>query len=147
VKKIRFLATFCFAATLATACHDSTNPDNHEISLPQFPKPGYVVAADSMPISEDKLNHFTFAVKVIADSSVTSGVYDVDADFGPNFSTGQFTMPKGCESLQPLLRKGSAPYTFVIGFKVKGDTTFYDYFEVSSNRHATKMQYLKAYTF
>jgi hypothetical protein len=114
----------------------------------QLPKPGNVVAADSMEATTaDKLNHFNFTVRVIADSNVASGVYDVDADFGPNFSTGQFTMPKGGEALKPLIRKGSAPYTFIIGFRVNGDTTFYDYFEVSSNRHATKMQYLKAYTF
>lgn len=118
-----------------------------ETKAKQFPKPGTIVAQDSMPVTEDQLNHFVFAVKVIADSNVTSGLYDVDADFGPNYAGSSFTMPKGGEDLKPLIRKGTKPYTFIIGFKIPNDTTFYDYFEVSSDRHNTKMQYIKAYTF
>ncbi len=147
MKKIITVAHVCFAAVIAASCNSSTHVANTGEAYSKLPKPGYVVAADSMEATTpDKLNHFFFTVRVIADSNIASGVYDVDADFGPNFSTSQFTMPKGAETLTPILRKGSAPYTFIVGFKVKDDTTFYDYFEVSSNGHATKMQYIKAYT-
>ena len=100
-----------------------------------------------MPITDDPLNKFIFSIKVIADSNIKAGVYDVDVDYGPNFAEGTFTMPKGGEDLKPVIRKGAAPYTYIIGFKVAGDTTFYDYFEVSSSRTNTKMQYIRAYTF
>ena len=129
-----------------SACSDTGN-SNIEQKAKQFPKPGTIVAKAEMPVTEDKLNHFTFSVKVIADSNVKAGVYDVDADFGPNFAEGQLIMPKGGEHLLPVIRKGTAPYTYIIGFKADNDTTFYDYFEVSSNRSVTKMQYVKAYTF
>ena len=112
----------------------------------EFPKPGTVVATAQMPI-KDELNNFTFSIKVVADSDVKAGVYDVDVDFGPNFAEGKFTMPKGGEELKPIIRTGSNQYTYVIGFKVAGDTTFYDYFEVSSSKDHTKMQYIKAYSF
>ena len=100
-----------------------------------------------MPVTDDPLNHFVFSVNVIADSNVRAGVYDVDVNYGPNFSEGQFTMPKGGEDLKPVIKKGSMPSTFIIGFRVPGDTTFYDYFEISSSIRTTKMQYVKAYTF
>ena len=113
----------------------------------QFPKPGTVVAEAKMPILEDTINHFTFSIKVVADSEIATGVYDVDADFGPNFGEGKFSMPKGAEDAKPVIRKGTDPYTWIIGFRMDGDTTFYDYFEVSSSKTSTKMQYIKSYTF
>ncbi len=142
------VALFCYGLStlLYVACNNSGSAGN-ERSAKQFPKPGTIVATAEMPVTDDPLNHFTFSVKVVADSNIKSGVYDIDADYGPNFAEGQLTMPKGGEDLKPLIRKGNAPYTYVIGFKVPGDTTFYDYFEVSSTRANTKMQYVKAYTF
>ena len=100
-----------------------------------------------MPVTDDALNHFTFSIKVIADSDITDGIYDVDADYGPNFAEGKFAMPKGIEDAKPIIRKGSEPYTFIIGFRLPGDTTFNDYFLVSGTKHSTKMEYIKAYTF
>ncbi|MCW3124215.1 MAG: hypothetical protein JWQ38_3707 [Flavipsychrobacter sp.] len=118
---------------------------NSNTASKEFPKPGTVVAAAQMPVN-DELNKFTYSIKVVADSEIKSGVYDVDVDYGPNFAEGKFTMPKGGEELKPLIRASSAN-SYVIGFKVAGDTTFYDYFEVSSNKGSTKMQYIKAYSF
>ena len=131
-----------FIAVAALGCHNK-----EEVRKKQFPKPGAVIASAEMPVTDDELNHFVFSVKVIADSNIASGVYDVDADYGPNYAMGQFTMPKGGEDLVPIIRRGASPYTFVIGFKQPNDTTFYEYFEVKSSRKTTKMQYLKAYTF
>jgi hypothetical protein len=142
--KIALLFGLLFALLVA-ACSDSGNGNDSKPK--QFPKPGTVVAAAEMPVTDDPLNHFMFAVKVIADSNIAAGMYDVDVDYGPNFSQGQLSMPKGGEDLKPVIRKGAAPYTFIIGFHVPGDTTFYDYFEVSSSLRETKMQYVKAYTF
>jgi len=133
-------------ACLFFACN-SANNKTQQANAKQFPKPGTIIASVEMPVTEDTLNHFTFSVKIIADSNVASGVYDVDADFGNNFAEGQLTMPKGGENLKPIIRKGDAPYTYIIGFKVAGDTTFYDYFQVSSNNNTTKMEYIKGYTF
>lgn len=95
----------------------------------------------------EQLNKFTFSIKVIADSNITSGEYDVDADYGPNFAEGHLAMPKGGEHLVPVIRKGSEPNTFIIGFKLPNDTTFYDYYQVTGTHNAMKMQYIKAYTF
>jgi len=134
------------AAISQVACN-SSNDEKTTGNNKQFPKPGTVVAAAEMPVTDDPLNKFTFSVKVIADTNVRSGEYDVDADYGPNFAEGHFTMPKGGEYLVPVIRRDNAPYTYIIGFRLPGDTTFYDYFEVSSNRSSTKMQYVKAYTF
>ena len=142
MKKIFFLF-LAGSMNFLTGC----SSDEQKAETKHFPKPGTVVAAAQMPVTDDPLNHFIFSVKVIADSNVQSGVYDIDADFGPNFATSQLTMPQGKEDLKPILRKGSEPYTYIIGFTLPGDTTFYEYFEVSSNRQATKMRYLKAYSF
>ena len=120
--------------------------NNGTTKTKELPKPGTIIDSASMPIA-DELNTFTFSIKVVADSEVSKGVYDVDVDYGPNFAEGKFTMPKGGEELRPIVRKGSQPYTYIIGFKVNGDTTFYDYFEVTSNKGSTKMQYIKAYSF
>ena len=131
---------------LLAGCNGATGDGNAGRQLP-LAKPGTVMATATMPITEDKLNHFTFSVKVIADSNIAAGVYDVDADYGPNFATSTFTMPKGAEAYQPCMRKGAEPYSYIIGFKIPGDNTFYDYFEVWGSSTTIKMQYIKAYTF
>ena len=141
MKKTVFYFT---AALLFVACNSNSS---NEHKPKHFPKPGTTVAADQMPIVEDALNHSVFSVKVIADSDITSGVYDVDADFGPNFGEGKFSMPKGIEDLQPIIRKGSNKYTFIIGFRLPDDTAFKDYFQVSCTKSSTKMEYIKAYSF
>jgi hypothetical protein len=135
------VAAISVSLLLSASCGNNAGKAKH------FPKPGTVVASAEMPVTDDPLNKFIFSVKIIADSNVKSGIYDIDVDYGPNFAEGQLTMPKGEEDLQPIMRKGSQPYTYIVGFKVAGDTTFYDYFEVSSSKANTKMQYIKAYTF
>ncbi len=145
MKKINSIV---LAAPLAffIACSGSSNKDKIGRAK-QFPKPGTIVAAAETPIAEDSLNHATFSVKVIADSNVSSGIYDVDVDYGNNFAEGQITMPKGGEDFKPVIRKGDAPNIYIIGFRAPADSTFYDYFQVTSNRKATQMEYIKAYSF
>ena len=143
MKKAAYL--FSTISVLLFGCCANNGANSHNEK--QFPKPGTTVAEAHMPITDDELTHFTFSVKVIADSNVTSGVYDVDADYGPNFGESKFTMPKGIEDIRPIIRKGSEPYTYIIGFRLPGDTTFNDYFQVSCSKTKTKMEYIKAYTF
>jgi len=136
------LLSLSFSILFLASCKDK-NAEKAKV----FPKPGTTIAAAEMPVTDDQLNNFKFSVKVIADSDIKSGVYDVDVDYGPNFAEGKLTMPKGGEELKPVIRKGSDLNTFIIGFKMENDTTFYDYFQVTSNKGSTKMQYIKAYTF
>ena len=143
MKKVTYL--FSTVSVLLFGCGANNGSGLHNEK--QFPKPGTTVAEAQMPVTEDKLNHFTFSIKVIADSNIATGVYDVDADYGPNFGEGKFTMPKGIENIKPIIRKGSEPSTFIIGFRLPGDTTFNDYFQVSCSKTQTKMEYIKAYTF
>ena len=139
-------ALFMAAVALVSAFCSCANKTDEQ-KPKKFPQPGKTVVEANMPIAEDALNHTIFSVKVIADSDVANGVYDVDADFGPNFGEGKFTMPKGAEDAQPVIRKGDAPYSYIIGFRIAGDTTFYDYFRVSCSKSNTKMEYIKAYSF
>ena len=137
------LLVFGSMASLLCCCNNTVEEHKQK----KLPKPGVTVAEAKMPIAEDAINHSTFSVKVIADSDIATGVYDVDADFGANFGEGKFTMPKGAEDATPVIRKGDAPYTYIIGFRISGDTTFYDYFQVSCSKNNTKMEYIKAYSF
>lgn len=138
MKKIVCLA--CICATVS-ACNN-----NDDTSIKTFPAPGTVMASDKMPVQGDTLNHFELSVKVVADSEIERGVYDVNVAAGPNSATGKFMMPKNGEHLRPVLRKGPEVNTFVVGFKVKGDTTFYDYYQVKYEKQYIKMDYLKSYT-
>jgi hypothetical protein len=144
MKKIAILfIAFGSAISMICSCNNTVKENKQK----KFPKPGVTVAEAKMPIAEDAINHSVFAVKVIADSDIATGVYDVDADFGNNFAETKFAMPKGAEDATPVIRKGSAPYTYIIGFKIAGDTTFYDYVQVSSARNRTKMEYINVYSF
>jgi hypothetical protein len=140
-REVRLL--ILIAISYLCSCHNPPDKTG-KIATQLLPPP---VISGSMPSMNDSLNHYTFSIKIIPDSSAGQGVYDVDADFGPNFAEGQFTMPKGGEDLAPIIKRGVAPNTFIIGFKVPDDTTFYEYFEVSGSKAATKMRYIKAYTF
>ena len=139
MKKVILIIT-SVSVLFYTACNSGNK------SKFQPPKPGQVVVTAEMP-SEDKLNHATFSVKVAADSDAHPGVYTVNASSGQNLARGQFTLPRKGESFEPVLRKGAAPYTFIIGFRIPDDTAFYDYFEVSSIQDTIKMKYLKSYSF
>ena len=135
------LITIIFCSCSGTS-GSSSNKDSHGMPLP-----GTVIDSMRETVLDDTLNHTVCTVKVIADSLIDRGVYDVEASYGPNTASGKFTMPKGGEDLLPVLKKGKMPCSFIIGFKVAKDTTFYEYFEVISTRTATRMEYLKGYTF
>lgn len=112
-----------------------------------FPAPGTVIDSADMPVANDTLNDFNFSVTIRADSNVANGIYDVTAVHGVNTAEGKFTMPKGAEKYKPIIKKGSDPETFIVGFKIPKDTTFYEYFEVTGHKLNIGMKYLKSYTF
>jgi len=112
----------------------------------ELPPPGTVVATVSEPVVDDTLNKSTFSLKLVADS-LGQGIYDVAVMFGHNPALGKFTMPHGIEDIVPSVRKGNTRYSYIIGFQLPGDTTFYEYYQVTSSSTSTKMQYINSYTF
>lgn len=111
------------------------------------PAPGTIVATQSVPVVEDQLNQSNYRVTVQATDRSSKGTYNVNVVFGNNTAQSEFTMPRGGETLKPLMRKGEEPYTFIIGFRSEDDDTFYDYYQVSASRGMIEMKYLKAYSF
>jgi hypothetical protein len=109
--------------------------------------PGTVVAADSMPVTEDELNHFYFSVAIKANEQTNDGRYDIDVAYGPNTGVSAFKMPKGCENVMPLMRQGTEAYTYIIGFKMPNDTVFHEYYSVSGSRGRIEVKPIKGYTF
>jgi hypothetical protein len=109
--------------------------------------PGTVIDSFNEPVTEDKLNHFNYTVKIIADSAVDKGIYIAEAAYGPNVARGKFTMPKGMEQAKPILKKCAFGHCNIVGFRLDGDTTFYDYFEINSTKTETGMRYINSYSF
>ena len=146
MKKFVFLA---FPFLLLQACsdrHGGISSDSTEQYTP--PAPDRIVVQDSMPITKDTLNHFSFSVQVISSpNSASKGAYTVSTAYGFNTAKGEFTMPAGGEHLQPLIKKGTEPYTYIIGFKYGKDNAFYDYFLVSGGDRQIEMKYIKVYSF
>ncbi len=110
-------------------------------------KPGTEILADSIPILEDNLNNQQFSIHVFTNDSSVNGSYDVQTEWGYNIATTTMRMPYGGENNKPILRRASAPYTYIIGFRFEDDTTFREYYEVSGNRGQIKARYTHAYTF
>ena len=129
------------ALTLFFACNNPSKSEGNKV------KPGDVIAKDDIPVAGDSLNQFHFTVTVKADSDVDKGVYAITAVWGNNTAESKFMMPKGGESIQPILRQSSKPNAFIIGFKAGKDTTFNEYYEVSGEKGTIKMMYVKSYSF
>ena len=127
----------CFAA-----CFVACNNGNNNYTPPAA---GTIVASDSMRM-EDTLNHSMFAVTIKTGENSKNGVYLVAASSGKNIADGGFTMPKNGEKIKPELRKGSIPYTYIVGFHINNDTTFLKYFLVSSNHDSLRMEYIQSIT-
>lgn len=117
------------------------------------PKPGVVVDSMAMPVETGK---GVFAITIVVDSDASRmGLYDVRALYDTLTAEGKFSMPKGAEKYKPEIRKGKEPFQFVVGFRVSGDTTFYEYFEAAAQRTTDGkernttigMKYLKSYSF
>lgn len=139
--------TLLFVCTLALSCSSRSEKREAGSSTYAPPAPGTVVATQSIPIVEDQLNQSNYRVTIQATEHSCKGTYNVNVVYGHNSAQSEFTMPRGGETLKPLIRKSEEPYTFIIGFKSEDDDTFYDYYQVSASRGMIEMKYLKAYSF
>lgn len=143
----RLILSSLLLATVFAACNN-----NKDTYVP--PQPGVVV--DSMAMPAEGGGKAIFAVAIVVDSDkIRPGLYDVRALYDTLRAEGKFSMPKGGEKYKPEVRKGKDPFQFIVGFRVPGDTTFYEYFEAvaqrskeGNERHTTiGMKYLKSYSF
>ena len=127
---------------LFTACNSTGgNPGSNW----QPPTPGTIIDSLSEPVTDDTLNNFTATIKIVADSNAANGVYEIETEFGPNLAINKFSLPKGMTNGTPKLKKTNEKHTYIIGFLLPDDTTFYDYYQVSFDKQTTKMQYIKSY--
>lgn len=117
---------------------------------------GTIVAADSMVIQPQDYSGMElvsgagsqlFIVRIKTTAHTAKGIYGIDAVWGTNNNTMQFSMPRGAETVIPILRRESAPYSYIVGFYYGSDTTFYDYYRVSAGRTGLNAGYTKAYLF
>lgn len=125
-----------------TAC-SSASRLNENNWLP--PAPGTVIDSLSEPVKDDTLNNFLATIKIVADSNSALGIYEIETEFGPNLAINKFSLPKGMTKGAPKLKKTEQKYTYIVGFTLPSDTTFYDYYQVSFDKQTTKMQYIKSY--
>lgn len=131
-------------AVLLTACAGKQDGNGTATDCSSLQK-GALLAADSMRVSEEKLNDFYFSVRLLATG--IKGNYDVLAAYGPNDGNGRLVMPRGGEGLCPVLRPGPETYSYEIGFRQGNDSTFYPYFSVSWQEGQLLMRYTAAYSF
>ncbi len=140
--KVNVFLLGCILSLAAVGCGDSKKG-----SVAQLPTPGVTIDSVSEPVVEDELNNGQFTVVIAADSEIKSGVYDIRAEFGVSIANGKFTMPKGLDEYKLEIKKGDAPYTRIIGFRLPKDTAFHEYMLVKGQKSAIEMKYLKSYTF
>lgn len=101
-----------------------------------------IIAADSTPVTEDKLNHFYFSVRIKTTDKTKYGTYLIEAVYGANTAESEFTLPKGGEYLKPVLKKGSKPYSYIVGFFFQNK--FHEYYEVKGGKSIISINPLKA---
>lgn len=143
LRSMKILSVFSIlcSACIISSCKYSSPKDNNMPVTDS--KAGTIIAADTIPITEDKLNNSTFSVTVLATDSV--GTYDVEASWGNNFAQSTIKMPTGGEHYKPILRKSSNDYTYTLGFHFDTDTIFHEYYQVSAQRGQIAMKYTRAY--
>lgn len=147
MRKIRYL----FVALIVAGCANSSDNKSEPTEPFYAPAEGTIIAADSMPIVEDKLNDFHYIVKLSATPESTEGIYLLDAAFGFNFARTEVVFPKLGRKIIPALRVDEQmPYSYIIGFRYDGDNTFNDYARIYALRNEEmkqeiQMKYLKSY--
>jgi len=139
MKKILFV--LALGATMLAACGGG-GYDNPRLTL----KPGALIDKQEMPVKGAQGG--VYRVTLTADSLISTGVYSVNAIYGNDTANGRFTMPKEVEHFKlKMVVCDSLPYTYIIGFMLPKDTTFYDYFQVTGSHNQISMNYTKAYSF
>ena len=108
-------------------------------------EPGMLVAADSMPIVEDRLNDLYFSIRLETTEKSDSGEYYLEAAWGYNLAQTNIRYPKGLEDVRPVIRRNHDDYSYIVGFFTKDDSTFHDYYNVSAQQGSIHMKYTKTY--
>ena len=135
---------------LIVACNANEEPAD---SMTHFyaPKAGTIVAADSFRITENELNEFYYAVKIISTDSSNKGYYFLDAHWGHNDAQTELAYPVLQEEIIPAIeRDRTKPYAYILGFKYRNNDTFHDYAEIKATKISDlncrmEMKYLKSY--
>ncbi len=140
MKKIALFVTLVSCCLLS--CNFFGGNPKRPNNSPLLPS-GSVIAADSIPVAEDQLNHTQFTVQVYTTDSLNT--YEIEANWGYNTAISTIKMPIGGEHFKPLLRRGDSTYSYIIGFHFDKDTIFHDYYEVSARRGQIAMKYIRAY--
>lgn len=151
MRSIALITALSILLAATASCSYTNNNNTRQITIDttiQIPA-GIIVDSASIPVTTgDGLNHFNFTLAVATTDQAKYGIYDVRAAWGPHNAASQFTMPHGGEQLKPVIRKNEKESVFTIGFFFGNDTTFHDYYEVSSIKGGNiEMKYLKAYSF
>jgi hypothetical protein len=146
VMKYLLPAVLLFASCSAPDAEVKNAPGKLEVNETGTggPDAGTIMAADSVRIP-DLLNDQYFSVAIVATEYSFRGTYAIRAMYGANDAQSEITFPRSSRKLTPLLRKGDEPFSYVVGFSLKGDNRFYDYFLVKAQKGQTEMKYLKVY--
>jgi hypothetical protein len=138
-----------FAAFILVSCGEEkkNSPTEQKTEIVDELPTGTIIAADSMRVRGDELNIFVFSVKISTTAKTHKGKYLVDAAWGFNNGSREIVMPKNDYPLIPVLKRTGEPYSYIIGFYIKDDTTFYDYYAVKGDHGDISMGYTKGYRF
>lgn len=115
------------------------------------PAAGTIVAADSIPVTEDELNDFYYSIYITATSHSKEGKYMLDVSFGQYKARDELVYPELTREIVPAVRiDNSMPYSYIIGFYFKGEQKFNDYARVSAapsgpTTRQIEMKYIKSY--
>ena len=144
MKKLAFILV-----PLLAACGSSDSPQ--DIVHFYAPATGTVVAADSIPITEDNLNDLYYSVRLTATDSSNQGRYELDASYGFNEAHSVMGFPRLTKTIRPAIRLDTTmPYSYIIGFYYEGEQQFNNYARVSARKvnalqSQIELRYLKAY--
>lgn len=138
-----------FAACILASCAEEkkNTPAEEKVGIADELPTSTIIAADSVPIKEEQLNNFVFSVKISTTTKTRKGKYAVDVAWGYNIANREIVMPKNDYPLVPVLKRTGEQYSYIIGFYLKDDTTFYDYYAVKGEQGDISMGYTKGYRF
>lgn len=135
-----------------TACNSSEKKESaNNITHFYAPEEGTVIAADSIPITEDTLNDFYYSIKLTSTFMSEDGSYRMNVAYGHNDAQSDIVYPKLTGKVTPAVQLDkSIPYTYNIGFYLDGSDEFKDYARVSarkgySGKQEIELKYIKTY--
>lgn len=144
-------AVYCIGIIfILISCNENGNGVGHDYHPFYAPPAGTIIAADSIPIDEDELNDFYFAVKILSAEMSEEGKYNLQAHFGHNDATTQLVYPLLEKPLKPALKRDDKiKYSYLIGFIYEGDSVFHEYAKIYTENATLNPQlefrYLRAY--